>query len=91
MIRQFGEDQPSMFEEMFLWLTSRRPNTQQLAVVTEMYQQQFEYFSEHPESAEEYLAVGDAPRDDSIEAPRLAAAAVVAGALFNYDVCVIQH
>ncbi len=91
LIRESGKDDQRMLAQMFFWLTSRRPDPQQLTVVSTMFQEQLAYFAEHPTRVEEYLAIGDTPRDRSIAAPRLAAAAVVAGALFNYDECVIQR
>ncbi len=91
LIRESGEDDRRMLAQMFFWLTSRRPDAEQLTVISTMFDEQLAYFAEHPTRVEEYLAIGDAPRDRSIAAPRLAAAAVVAGALFNYDECVIQR
>jgi hypothetical protein len=91
LIGESGEDDQRMLGQMFFWLTSRRPDADQLAVITAMFEEQLTYFAENPTSGEEYLAIGETPRDPSITAPRLAAAAVVAGALFNYDECVIQR
>lgn len=91
LLHKHGADDAHMLEEMFFWLTSCRPDAQQLAVISRMYEEQLEHFSAHPESAEEYLRIGDAERDRLLAAPRLAASAVVAGALFNYDECVILH
>lgn len=91
LARVHPEDNQQLLRDMFYWLTSRPPDAQQLALIVQMFEEQLEHFAAHPESAAEYLAIGDSPRDKRVAVPRLAALTVVANALFNYDECVILH
>ena len=90
-LKTYGDDIDSIIEEMFLRLTSKRPDARQLAILHRLYDEQLAYFSKNPDGAEQFLKTGESPRDESLAVPQLAAAAVLAKALLNYDECVTKR
>lgn len=66
---------------MFGELTGRHPTDEELAVLTQLYQQQLELFDD--ETAKSYLAVGKKPTAELTR--ELAALSAVANALFGLD------
>jgi hypothetical protein len=91
LIQAHPDDMHAVLDEMFRVLTSRRPTEGETAVLKKLYQQQLGYFQEEAGRAAEYLKTGDAPVDQSLDAPRLAAAASVANALLSYDEAVMRR
>ena len=91
LIEKHGEATDEIATEMFRSLTSRRPTEAEQAVLLELYQKQFAYFSADAERAKRYLSTGDAARNAGIKAERLAALAAVANALFNFDESVMKR
>ena len=71
--------------DMFRWSTSRLPVAQELSILRGLYGEQREYFQASPENAETFLAIGDHPRDEHLDAVELAAMSAVAEALLSYD------
>ena len=86
-----GDNVDALVVDLFRVLTSRRPGEQERKVLRQLYQDQLAAFEANSEAAEQFLQTGDAPRDDSIEPGRLAAAAVLASALLNFDECVMRR
>jgi hypothetical protein len=70
---------------MFRRLTSRQPDAEQLRLLERLLAEQQEYFRQNPDNAGQFLAVGDHRPEDGLDATELAAWAVVAEALLNYD------
>ena len=91
MLQEHGAATDPILTDMFRLLTSRRPNEQELSVLREMHAGQLDYFEQHPDAAVEFLQVGDTAADDELSGPQLAALAVVANALLNYDECVMKR
>lgn len=69
----------------FRAVTSREPKAEELALLTELYQNKLEYYQQTPEEAEGLLRVGDSAYDSRREKVQMAALAVVANTLFNLD------
>ena len=62
-----------------------------MKVLTKLYDEQFAVFTKNPARAEQFLKTGDTPRDKKLAGPRLAALAVLASTLMNYDECVMKR
>ena len=91
MLKKHGDDVGAVVEEMFRVLTSHRPSAQEREILNKLYREQLSNFEQNPEQAEQFLKTGDAPRDESIPAARLAAAGVLASALMNFDEYVMKR
>ena len=91
MLKKHGNDIDSAAAEMFRVLTSRQPLPAERKILRKLYDEQLRDFQKDVGKAERLLKVGDAPRDASIAAPRLAAAAVLASVLMNFDESVMKR
>ena len=70
---------------MFFRATARRPDQQEMAILGDIYQQQLAIYTANPEAAGALLAVGESPRDRSLDTARHAALAMVANTILNLD------
>ena len=91
LIKQHVDDTDAVLVDMFRLLTSRRPSEAEQVVLRSLFDQQLTDFTNDAERAAQYLKTGDAPLDDSLDAPRLAALAVVANTLLSFDECVMKR
>ncbi len=86
-----GDKTEAIITEIFRRLTSRTPSQREMKVLTRLYEEQFAVFTKSPERAEQLLKTGDMPRDKNLPGPRIAAFAVLASTLMNYDECVMKR
>jgi hypothetical protein len=91
LMQQHGEKTDAIVTDMFRLLTSRRPQAAELKLLSELHAAELAAFRKNPQRAAAWLKVGDAKVDAKLPAPRLAAMAVVANTLFNYDECVTKR
>ena len=97
--RVFGEklvikyqwDTGAIVNEMFRTLTGRRASPEEQQVLLAMYQKQLQQFRENPLQAKEFLATGEAPRDDKLDVVQVATTGALAGALMNFDGCLMKR
>jgi len=82
---------PAMIEQGFLRCLSRRPDAREVEIVTQLYREQLEHFTQHTTEAEQLLKIGNAPRDATIPILQAAAATMLAQALLNHDACVVKR
>jgi hypothetical protein len=85
---QHGDDNlaaKKSIHDAFRILTSRHGTPAELAVLSELYEQQRAYFGEHDKRTGEFLNVGDASPNDSLSGTHVAAMTVVVGTLLNFD------
>ena len=82
---------PAMIEHGFLRCLSRRPDAREVEIVTKLYREQLDHFTQHATEAEQLLKIGQTPRDTTIPVPQAAAATVLAQALLNHDECVVKR
>lgn len=80
-----------MIEAGFMRCLSRKPDTREVEICTQLYQQQLAHFKATPKEAEELLKTGNAKLDAAVPAAEAAAAAVLAQALLNHDACVVKR
>jgi hypothetical protein len=71
--------------EVFAALTGKAPNDQELKSLEELYHGCRQRFDVDNKSAMALLEVGDKPRDEALEAADVAALAIVANTVMNYD------
>ena len=90
--QETGGDVAAMIERGFLRCLSRKPDEREIEILTRLYQEQLQYFSQ-AESAEteELLKIGATTRQADIPAPQAAAALVLAQALLNHDEAVVKR
>ena len=91
MLERHGDDVEAMASEMFRRLTSREPETVELAILVKLYRQQLAVFKTSPDEAAKFLAIGDHAHSTKLDDAQLAAAGVLANALMNYDECVTKR
>ena len=78
-------DVDAAISEMFFRATARRPDPQEMAILGDIYQQQLAIYTANPEAAGQLLAVGESPRDVSLDTAMHAAMAMVANTILNLD------
>ncbi|WKN41215.1 DUF1553 domain-containing protein [Tunicatimonas pelagia] len=91
MVTEGGEDLDDQIRFGFKTLTSREPDSRELALLKQLYQEEKAVFSEEPVSADSLLQVGEYPRDFAIPKDQLAALTIVANTLVNYDEAVYKR
>ena len=91
MLKKHGENVDAMLVEMFRRLTSRAPTDRERKILRGGFDEQLAYFQADPKRAEVFLKTGKAPVEKGIPAVRIAAAAMVANTLMNFDECVTKR
>ena len=66
-------------------LLGRRPHPEELQVLRELFQEQYDEFRSGRSDAARFLSIGDAPRDQSLDPAECAAMAALAQAVLNLD------
>lgn len=89
--KQYGDEDQAAFVDLFRTLTGRRPNRDELMILTELHTRQLDYFVSNPGRAAEYLKTGQRAVDTSLDVNRLAALSTVANALLSFDEVVNRH
>jgi hypothetical protein len=89
--QETGGDVPKMIEVGFLRCLSRKPDAREIEILTQLYREQLEYFTQHPAEADALLKIGTAARLTELPAPQAAAALVLAQALLNHDEAVVKR
>lgn len=91
LYRDYQGDVPKMIEAGMTRCLSRPADEREVEILAQLYQEQLEHFTKHPQQAAELLKVGTAPHDAALPAPAVAAAAILAQALLNHDLCVVRR
>ena len=88
LTQQYGDNKEAAensIRDAFRILTSRPGSAEELAVLRDLYAAQLTYFSRDEQATRAFLNIGDAKPDELLDAPSLAALAVVVGTLMNFD------
>ncbi len=91
LLKKHGDDRRAFADELFRVLTSRRPTEPERAALVTLFEDQLAHFQKNAAAAQAFLKVGDAAIDKRIVPARLAAAAVVASMMMNYDESVMKR
>ena len=83
MILEGGIDTRSRIEYAFRWTTSRKPDTEELSIMDDLFQEEMMEFQKYPEKADSFLKVGEFKNEESLDRVELAAYTVVASAIVN--------
>ncbi|MCB9770793.1 MAG: DUF1553 domain-containing protein [Candidatus Omnitrophica bacterium] len=79
------QDLDGRLERVFRTLTSREPDPKEREILRAAYQEQRDYFSEHPKEADGYVQEGEAPVPEDLDKVELAALTAVAQLGMNYE------
>jgi hypothetical protein len=85
LVRHCGQDVEACIARGFRLAIGRNPTAAETNVLRRLYQEQLALFQSDPAAAEKLLKTGQQPRDESLPAPQVAAATVLAGTLMNLD------
>jgi hypothetical protein len=85
MIREGGDTPEKQLGYGFRLLTGREPNKEELSLITRLYQEELDNYTESPAKAREYLSIGNHTTQLQIAPAQLAALAVTAHAVMNTD------
>jgi hypothetical protein len=91
LIRKHGGPTDELIREAFVRLTSREPEQREIDILKLLVSDQIESFSQTPDAAMKYLAVGEAELDADVDPSTLAAVAVMVNAIMNLDESVRQR
>jgi hypothetical protein len=80
-----------MIQQGFQHCLSRRPDDREVEILTRLYREQLDYFTQHTDEAESLLHIGSASRKTDLSAVQAAAALVLAQALLNHDEAVVKR
>jgi hypothetical protein len=86
-----ASDETDRLTRAFRLLTSRRPDANELEILTSLLQQQRSAFAANPKRATELLAVGEYPRDASLDSVELASLAVATSTIMSFDEVIIRR
>lgn len=85
LIKEGGADPASRIDLAYRLATARPATEREQTVVQQLLEDQRKRFTANPEGAKEYLAVGESPRDESIDPIEHAAWMVIAQTILNLD------
>ena len=91
MMREGGDSPDGRAAYGFRLATARQPRPEELAVLTDQFNRHLKRFQENGQAAAGLLAVGDSPRDESLDAGQLAAWTLVANLILNLDETVTKN
>lgn len=91
VFRDSKGDVPQMIEAAFLRCMSRKPDAREIAICTQLYQEQLGHYRENAKDAEALLKHGLAPRDATVPLAEAAATTILAQALLSHDECVVKR
>jgi len=88
-VRAKSNETGDRIDTMFILLTGRAASDEERKLLTELYTEQKQIFTNAPGEAEKFLSVGQSPasrkKTESVNKPELAALTVVAQAVLNCD------
>jgi hypothetical protein len=91
MFKEGGSTIQSQISYLFRLLTSRGPRPSELELLVKMYREQQEIFARDEQETATLLTVGEKSNDPEIPPVDIAAGAVVASALLNYDETIMKR
>jgi hypothetical protein len=90
MMKEGGTSLNAQLRFAFRLLTSREPSEKELDVLHRLHDEQSSYFAANQQETLKLLLVGDRANDPKLDPVKLAANAVVASALLNFDDTLIK-
>jgi hypothetical protein len=91
MIKEAGPTDDERISFAFRLLTSRHPLPTEVSKLIELYRAELKEFQKDRSTAESFLNVGEYPRDRALDPAEVAAGALVANTIMNFDEAVIKR
>ncbi|MDF1658415.1 MAG: DUF1553 domain-containing protein [Verrucomicrobiales bacterium] len=91
LVKKHTNNNAALIEEAFRRLTSRRPDTEESDLLTQLLVEQSDHFTAHPEEAKKLIAIGDSPAVNGENSPRIAAVTALVSTLMNFDECITKR
>jgi Protein of unknown function (DUF1553)/Protein of unknown function (DUF1549)/Concanavalin A-like lectin/glucanases superfamily/Planctomycete cytochrome C len=91
LVRDSKTELEPRIQKAFRLATGRAPQAKEKDILAKLYQEQLAWFTDHPDAADKYLAIGETKPDKSLPVAEVAATAVLADALFNHDEFVMER
>lgn len=85
VIREYGPSLEARIVAAFRLSTGVRPSDSTLAILREAYETELAYFAAHPDEAAALVAIGSAPREESLDPAEHAALTAVMNIILNLD------
>ena len=90
-LRTTGDEPASAIDHMFRRVLTRAPSDEERLLLLEEFQHRAGRFASNPESAAEFLSVGETALADDLNSARLAALTAVASLILNLDEAVTRE
>lgn len=91
-VSQQHSELKSQIDEAFLRLTGRHPDAAELALLTDLYQEQVPLFADaKQQDSGKFLSLGESKSDTKLPAPQLAALTVVCQTILNLDATIVER
>jgi hypothetical protein len=90
-MRELGDGPADRLDGMFELVVSRPPSGQESRVLLENFQWRLARYRQNAADAAALVAVGEWPRDRSLDEAELAAYTAVANLILNLDEAITQH
>lgn len=85
MLREGGESLDEQIIFAFRAAVSRKPNRQELDILRELFEEEYQTYKDDPGLAEQLLKVGEFPADKQLSPVDVAARTILTNAIFNLD------
>lgn len=85
MLKEGGQNPKDQISFGFLALTSRNPKPNELKLLSELYQEELTDFQSNPQRVKDWLSAGEYPVDQQLDQSALAACAVIASTIMNFE------
>ena len=85
MIKEGGQTDKSRLDFAFRLVTARRPRPHESSLLAAALSALAADFRQHPDAARALTQVGEAPCDESLDAPQVASYTAIANALLSSD------
>ncbi|MBD3275891.1 MAG: DUF1553 domain-containing protein, partial [Candidatus Marinimicrobia bacterium] len=86
-----GDDLSSQVEYGFRALTSRTPDAEEIAVLTDLYREELSAYRTNQEDGSKLISVGEYRRNEDLPLDQLASMTVVANTIMNFDEAVMKR
>jgi hypothetical protein len=85
LLKSGKSDPAARIDLAYRYATARLATGREVEILTQLYQKNLARFQSAPETAKEFLKVGESPRDESLDSSEHAAWMVVAQTIMNLD------
>jgi hypothetical protein len=91
MMKETNGDISMQITFAFRVLTGRKPQKEELKILENLYDEEFNIFKKDSKKTKDWLSTGEYPIDKNLDKPQLAACAFIASTIMNFDEFVIKY